>query len=143
MTVLSHFLVFIWTETYDISTHRSDGFIQLSVKKYIYNQVLGRCIGHMKIPYTYKGNTSITLTKVYRCFSLYIITELSTFLPSRIIQAKNTAKNKEQKTKVTGKRGRPRTKVNADYPVKFTDLVLRAIRVLANHKTPSLKAVKK
>nr|XP_027213142.1 histone H1-delta-like [Penaeus vannamei] len=47
------------------------------------------------------------------------------------------------KTKAVEKRGRPRTKTDAEYPVKFVDLVLRAFKALNNRKGSSLQAVKK
>ncbi|XP_069985491.1 histone H1 [Penaeus vannamei] len=47
------------------------------------------------------------------------------------------------KTKAVEKRGRPRTKTDAEYPVKFVDLVLRAFKALNNRKGSSLQSVKK
>ncbi|XP_027215278.2 histone H1 [Penaeus vannamei] len=57
---------------------------------------------------------------------------------SKIIKAKKTVK-----TKAAEKRGRPKTKTDAEYPVKFVDLVLRAFEALDNRKGTSLQAVKK
>ncbi|XP_042894039.1 histone H1-delta-like [Penaeus japonicus] len=66
----------------------------------------------------------------------------STAPSSSIVKAKKITKKKEPKTKV-GKRGRPKTKTDAEYPVKFVDLVLGAFKALDNRKGSSLQAVKK
>ncbi|XP_063587748.1 uncharacterized protein LOC134764999 [Penaeus indicus] len=62
----------------------------------------------------------------------------STVPSSKIIKTKKIVK-----TKMAEKRGRPKTKTNAEYPVKFVDLVLGAFKALNNSKGSSLQAVKK
>ncbi|XP_069984681.1 histone H1-III-like [Penaeus vannamei] len=67
----------------------------------------------------------------------------STVPSSKIVKAKTSAKKRQPKAKVVGKRGRPRTKTGAENPVKFVDLVLRAFQALDNRKGSSLQAIKK
>ncbi|XP_037780300.1 uncharacterized protein LOC119576729 [Penaeus monodon] len=67
----------------------------------------------------------------------------STVPSSKIVKVKNNAKERQPKTKVVGKRGRPRTKADAGNPVKFVDVVLRAFKALNNRKGSSLQAIKK
>lgn len=56
---------------------------------------------------------------------------------------KKTAKKSSPDTKVGGKRGRPKMKTDAEYPMKFVDLVLAAFQALDNRKGTSLQAIKK
>ncbi|XP_037775022.1 histone H1-delta-like [Penaeus monodon] len=62
---------------------------------------------------------------------------------STVPSSKITKSKKIVKTKVAEKRGRPKMKTDAEYPVKFVDLVLRAFKALNNRKGSSLQAVKK
>ncbi|XP_047469544.1 histone H1.0-like [Penaeus chinensis] len=62
---------------------------------------------------------------------------------STVPSSKIAGVKKSVKTKVAGKRGRPRTKTDAENPVKFVDLVLGAFKALNNSKGSSLQAVKK
>ncbi|XP_037780139.1 histone H1-delta-like [Penaeus monodon] len=63
----------------------------------------------------------------------------STVPAPKTVKAKKIAPN----TKVGGKRGRPKTKTDTEYPVKFVNLVLAAFQALDNRKGSSLQAIKK